>query len=238
MCHTNIVSLNNIIQLPTKLWLIFEYIEYDLRKYQEKHTPIGRSNIKLILYQILSGIQYCHSHRIIHRDIKPQNILLDKVFHVKICDFGMARAINLPVGNLTNEVVTLWYRPPELLLGQEIYSYPVDIWSIGCIFGEMLFGHPLFTGINEIHQLFEIFKIQGTPNEKTWPGVMKIKDFKDTFPKFKPAHWGDIIPGIGGFELDLLNKLLCLDPASRITANQALLHVIYIYIYILCNSYI
>ena len=120
-----------------------------------------------------------------HRDLKPQNLLIDKNGNIKLADFGLARAFGLPVKTYTHEVVTLWYRAPEILLGQKQYSTPVDIWSIGCIYAEMAQRKALFAGDSEIDQIFKIFQVQGTPNETIWPAALKLPDFKTTFPKWK-----------------------------------------------------
>lgn len=117
------------------------------------------------MYQILDGLAYCHSKRIIHRDLKPQNLLLNKNLQLKLADFGLARAFSLPVRPYTKEVrnyflilVTLWYRGPEILLGSQEYSKPVDIWSVGCIFAELCLSQPIFQGESDIDQLLKIFK--------------------------------------------------------------------------------
>ncbi len=123
------------------------------------------------LYQMLSGLHACHAHRIIHRDIKPQNILVDnRTETLKLADFGLARTYSLPLRQYTHEVVTLWYRSPEILLGSRLYNPSLDLWSIGCIYMEMLNGKPLFPGDCEIDQLHRIFMAFGTPTEAVWPG--------------------------------------------------------------------
>ena len=137
--HPNIVRLKEVVHEDHKLTLVFDYLEYDLKKYMDHiGSSLPTQTVKSFLYQMLLGIVYCHSHRIIHRDLKPQNLLIDTSGCVKLADFGLARAFSIPIHTLTHEVVTLWYRAPEILLGQKEYSLPVDIWSIGCIFAEMV----------------------------------------------------------------------------------------------------
>jgi len=159
--------------------MIFEYSDFALRKLlmMRKLTEAECLNY---LRQILSGLLMCHSNRIIHRDLKPQNILIDDRGNVKIADFGLARGFTVPFPELTHEVVTLWYRAPEILLGQASYTPSVDIWSVGCIYAEMLMGKPLFEGECEIGQLFKIFRVLGTPNESVWAGVSSLPEFKRT----------------------------------------------------------
>lgn len=136
--HPNIVSLLDLIHGEKKLHMIFEFLDYDLKKYLDQNNgPLHPNLVKSYLYQMLDGIAYCHSKRILHRDLKPQNLLIDRNGHIKLADFGLARAFGIPIKTLTHEILTLWYRAPEILLGQREYSTPVDIWSVGCIFYEM-----------------------------------------------------------------------------------------------------
>ena len=155
-----------------KLNLVFELLDYDLKKYLNEHkATITAYTIKLLIYQLINGIDYCHAHRIIHRDLKPQNLLIDKAGNLKIADFGLARAFSLPIKTLTHEIETLWYRAPEVLLGQKQYSLGVDIWAVGCIFAELIEKRPLFCGDSEIDQIFKIFQFHGTPNSATWERI-------------------------------------------------------------------
>lgn len=150
--HQNVVKLKDVIMCPTKMYLVFEYLEMDLKK---KIDTLGAGNtfniktIKYYMYQLLAGVAACHSRRIIHRDLKPQNILLGSKDELKIADFGLARAFGIPIRPYTKEVVTLWYRAPELLLGATEYSTPVDMWSVGCIFAEIVTKRALFDGDSE-----------------------------------------------------------------------------------------
>lgn len=134
--------------------------------------------VKSYMYQLLKGLEFCHSHRVLHRDLKPQNLLIDSHGCIKLADFGLARAFGIPIRAYTHEVVTLWYRAPEILMGARQYACPVDVWSVGCIFAEMITGRPLFPGDSEIDELFRIFRVLGTPTEASWPGVSQLPDYK------------------------------------------------------------
>lgn len=159
--HPNIVELKDVVCSESKLYLLFEYLEIDLRKYLEslsENEALESDIVKSFIYQIVEGVAYCHSKKIIHRDLKPQNLLLDQYGRVKIADFGLARAFSIPIRPYTKEVLTLWYRAPEILLGCVEYSTPVDMWSVGCIFAELILKKPLFQGEYDLDQLFKIFK--------------------------------------------------------------------------------
>lgn len=143
-----------------------------------KGSALPPDQVRSFLFQLLQSLVYLHSHRIFHRDLKPQNLLIDSQGKtIKLADFGLARAFGLPLKTYTNEVVTLWYRCPEILLGQPQYSLGVDIWSTGCIFSEMANYKPLFKGDSEIDQILKLFKILGTPNEKNWPEALKLPEY-------------------------------------------------------------
>ncbi|KAK8896225.1 hypothetical protein M9Y10_014120 [Tritrichomonas musculus] len=162
--HPNLVKLEDVIINSTSLTLVFEYLEYDLRFFL-RHTK-NRIQMKLLrsyAFQMLAGINCLHTHRILHRDIKPDNILLNKEGYLKICDFGLARHFDIPMRQYSANVVSQWYRAPELLLGAPIYGLPIDVWSAGCIIAEMCKGTPLFEGDSDVDQLHKIFKILGTP---------------------------------------------------------------------------
>merc|ERR1711904_558357 len=153
---------------------------------------MGPTAVRDFARQLLRGIECCHANRIIHRDLKPQNLLIDSKLRLKIADFGLARAYAVPIPKYTHEVVTIWYRAPEILLGSQLYSVPVDLWSVGCIMGEMATGAPLFAGDSEIDTIFRIFRKLGTPTEQIWPGLRELPDFKPTFPKWPHKGWTNI----------------------------------------------
>lgn len=226
--HPNIVKLYDVVYVPSdkKLSLIFEYVDYDMKKFMKSlNGPLTEEQIKNLTRQLLDGIIHCHNRRIIHRDLKPQNLLIDpKTQNLKIADFGLARAFSVPIRTLTHEIETLWYRAPEVLLGQKEYSLGVDMWAIGCIFAELNERKPLFIGDSEIDQIFKIFQFHGTPTDKQWPGVSQIPDYKPNFPKFRPVDPYNYFKSMKPDAIDLLLKLVALDPAKRISAIEALKH--------------
>lgn len=223
--HPNVVSLKDVEHDETKLYLIFEYLDHDLKKYMNAYgAPLPPMTVKSYIYQIISALAYCHSHRVLHRDLKPQNILIDRQGSVRLADFGLARAFGLPIKTYTHEVVTLWYRAPEILLGARQYSTPVDMWSVGCIFAEMAQKRPLFLGDSEIDQLFKIFRVLGTPTEESFPGVHGFPDFKPSFPKWKYSGVAQLAPNLDEAGMELLERMVCYDPSKRISAKAALSH--------------
>ena len=230
--HPNIVKLKEVIRENDELFFVFEFMEanlYEITKNRDRSFPEAR--IRNIVYQLLQGLAFMHKHGFFHRDIKPENMLV-KGDTVKIADFGLAREIRSRPP-YTDYVSTRWYRAPELLLGQRLYSTGVDVWSLGCIMGELLCKDPLFQGKTEIDQIDRIFRLLGTPNEKIWPNfinlpsVRKIKfphqpynNLRKKFPKISPN--GGVTLSDAGF--DLLNKLLAYDPGRRMTCEEALGH--------------
>lgn len=223
--HPNIVKVNGVINQPKNLTIVFEFLDKDLKKYIDRNP--GKMNSDLIRsfsFQIICGLCYCHCHRIIHRDIKPQNLLLNRSGYIKLADFGLARAFTIPLRIYTHEVVTMWYRAPEILLGSQYYSLPIDIWSAGCVIAEMFNGKPLFRGDSEIDQLYKIFNILGTPTEENFPGVEQMPNYSIMFPKWKPMDLADVIKTDDEEALDLISRMLQFDPANRISAKEAINH--------------
>ncbi|KAI0781702.1 Pkinase-domain-containing protein [Irpex lacteus] len=225
----NVVRLLDILNSDSKLYLVFEFLDVDLKRYMENANRAGRPMslglVKKFTHQLSSGLLYCHSHRILHRDLKPQNLLIDEHDNLKLADFGLARAFGIPMRTYTHEVVTLWYRAPEVLLGSRHYSTGIDMWSVGCIFAEMVMrGHPLFPGDSEIDQIFKIFRILGTPSEETWPGIKQLPDYKPSFPHWSPQDLTEHVPTLDDDGIDLLKLFLTYDTAKRISAKRALAH--------------
>ena len=160
--HDNIIRLYDVMHSQHTLTLIFEFCEWDLKGYmQSKDYQIKLEEVISFSYQLLCGLEYIHSKNIIHRDIKPQNLLINKKLELKITDFGLARSMIIPVDKMSTEVVTQWYRPPEILLGNEDYGLGVDMWSAGCVIAEMVMGEPLFPCQNNTEMLNYISQIFG-----------------------------------------------------------------------------
>jgi len=182
------------------------------------------ATIKSFMYQLLKGIAFCHEARVLHRDLKPQNLLINNRGQLKLADFGLARAFGIPVNTFSNEVVTLWYRAPDVLLGSRTYNTSIDIWSAGCIMAEMYTGRPLFPGTTNEDQVQKIFRLMGTPSERSWPGISQLPEYKNNFPVYHTQDLRLILPQVDQVGLSLLNCMLQLRPEMRISAANALQH--------------
>lgn len=216
------------------VFLVFEHCDTDLGvvldTMYERRSKLELCQVKSILYQILEGLVYLHDNWILHRDLKMSNILYNRNGQVKIADFGLTREYTSPLRPFTPKVVTLWYRAPELLLCdpnlQKIsYSTGVDMWAVGCLFGELLLGKPLFPGRNELDQIVQIFQLLGTPNDHIWKGSEEL--LKNLRISFTPQPYSLLqrkFPQLSDFGLDLLDGLLCFDPNKRYTAVKAQRH--------------
>ncbi|KAL6646155.1 hypothetical protein ACP70R_017763 [Stipagrostis hirtigluma subsp. patula] len=212
----------------TILYLVFEYMDTDLKKFirahRQNHEKIPTPTVKVLMYQLCKGVAFVHGRGVLHRDLKPHNLLMDrKTMALKIADLGLSRAFTVPLKKYTHEILTLWYRAPEVLLGATHYSTPVDMWSVGCIFAELVTNQPLFAGDSEVQQLLHIFKLLGTPNEEVWPGVSKLPNWH-VYPQWKPSKLSSVVPGLDADGLDLLEKMLQYEPAKRISAKKSMEH--------------
>lgn len=250
LSHVNIVTLHQVMLEDKAIYMVFEYAEHDLLQIIHYHStalraPIPLAVLKSLLWQLINGVAYLHANWILHRDLKPANILVTSQGVVKIGDLGLARLYSSPLQSLYNGdkvVVTIWYRAPELLLGARHYTTAIDMWSVGCIWGELLALRPMFKGEEakmdpktkaapfQTDQLKRIVEVLGTPNKDRWPAIESMPDYKgwwphlrlDNYPKTLSRWYATRNKGDDGYEL--FNSLLQYDPEQRLTANQALEH--------------
>lgn len=224
--HPNVVRLLDLFTEEKKLCIVFERMEKDLRSVlSTRQTPIVGRKLKHMMYQLLSALHACHSRRVVHRDIKPGNILVSADEQtVKLADFGMGRAFGLALQSYTYRIATLYYRAPEVLLGDRYYLPSVDMWSMGCVMAELALRRALFRGEGEYSQLITIFGIMGTPSERVWPGVSRLPHYNAEFPSWVPTSLEKYIPTLDPEGIALLKAMLRYDPQRRITALQAMQH--------------
>ncbi|XP_073056367.1 probable serine/threonine-protein kinase At1g54610 [Primulina eburnea] len=224
--HPNVIKLEGLVisRMSCSLYLVFEYMEHDLTGLAAvQSVKFAEPQVKCFMKQLLSGLEHCHSKGVLHRDIKCSNLLIDNEGNLKIADFGLASFFDPERKKaMTSRVVTLWYRPPELLLGANYYGVGVDLWSAGCILAELLAGKPILRGRTEVEQLHKIFKLCGSPSDDYWK--------KSRLPNatlYKPQHpykrciaenYKDFLPS----SLALVQTLLEIDPDERGTATEAL----------------
>mmetsp|Transcript_99466 Transcript_99466/g.281729 ORF Transcript_99466/g.281729 Transcript_99466/m.281729 type:complete len:314 (+) Transcript_99466:98-1039(+) len=232
LVHPNIVQLLGVYSTGLSGYqLVFEYIDTDLHKVLKAHRRanelVPMEQVARYSQELLNGIHACHVHLILHRDLKPQNILIGRDGCLKICDFGLARIFSLPLKPYTHDVVTLWYRAPEIMLGARQYGPDVDMWSAGCIIAEIATCFPVFPGDSEIGTVFKQLKLLGHPTEETWPGFSQLEHWKRTFPKCQPTNLRPILdmrPEVGELGMDLIGRLLSWNPRGRPTSRRAKSH--------------
>ncbi|KAH7921798.1 Pkinase-domain-containing protein [Leucogyrophana mollusca] len=228
--HENVVRIREVVvgDTLTQVFVVMDFIEHDLKSLLTvMPSPFLQSEIKTLMLQLLSAVAHCHSNWILHRDLKTSNLLMNNRGTIKVADFGLARRYGDPigVGGMTQLVVTLWYRAPEILLGATTYSTAVDMWSVGCIFAELLLKEPLFQAKGEIELLSMIFKLLGPPSTSLWPDYSTLPLSKTiTLPSPQPPQFRQRFHYMTTAGIDLLMSMLTYDPEQRISAEEALQH--------------
>ncbi|CAI9103825.1 OLC1v1002396C1 [Oldenlandia corymbosa var. corymbosa] len=207
----------------TVLFLVFEFLPTHLKTFMGRfQRNIPPEKIKSLMYLLCKGVAFCHGHGVLHRNLKPANLWVDQnAEKLKIADFGLARASR---NNNMRDELTLWYRAPEVLLGSKLNSRAMDLWSVGCIFAELVNKEVLFRGQNKLSQLHQIFRILGTPNESVWPGVSSLPDWQKKFHQWEVQPLKSVVPNLDEDGLDLLNEMLKYQPSKRISAKDAMKH--------------
>ncbi|XP_049765676.1 cyclin-dependent kinase 7 isoform X1 [Schistocerca cancellata] len=220
--HPNIIDLMDVFGHRSNVSLVFDFMDTDLEIVIRDNTIVMTpANIKAYMLMTLQGLEHLHLHWILHRDLKPNNLLVNSKGVLKIGDFGLAKFFGSPNRMYTHQVVTRWYRCPELLFGARMYGTGVDMWAVGCIFAELLLRVPFLPGDSDLDQLTRIFQVLGSPNEENWTGVTALPDYIQ-FKTFPGTPLRDIFTAAGDDLLDLLQSLLSLDPCKRCTSSEAL----------------
>jgi cyclin-dependent kinase len=231
LSHPNVVELKGILDLGHfDFHLVYEHVESDLHVLlrslrKDNQKLMAMDQVRSFSLDLFKGVHACHCRNLLHRDLKPQNLQITSGGVLKIADFGLARAVSPPLGAYTREVVTLWYRSPELLLGAEKYGFEIDTWSAGCIVAEMAIGHALFPGDSEIATLFKIFELLGTPTEQACSGLAFMADNFPSWPATGLQKLAAARPELEDVKgMEFLRKLLCYGPDVRMTARRAKEH--------------
>ncbi|XP_013183676.1 cyclin-dependent kinase 7 [Amyelois transitella] len=220
--HINLIGLLDVFGQKSNVSLVFDFMDTDLEIIvKDNNIVLTPANVKAYMIMTLKGLEYLHQNWILHRDLKPNNLLINREGILKIGDFGLAKAFGSPTRINTHQVVTRWYRSPELLFGARQYGTGVDMWAIGCILAELLLRVPFLPGESDLDQLTRIFQVFGTPTEEIWPGMKSLTDYVQ-FKQFPPQQLRHIFTAASDDLLQLLDSLLSLYPPKRCDCTQAL----------------
>uniref|UniRef100_H2TM74 Cyclin-dependent kinase 7 n=1 Tax=Takifugu rubripes TaxID=31033 RepID=H2TM74_TAKRU len=227
--HPNIIGVGTLWNCwmpldtnPTSAWCLISWKQtWRFVVIKDTSLVLTPANIKAYILMTLQGLEYMHQHWVLHRDLKPNNLLLDGNGILKLADFGLAKAFGSPNRVYTHQVVTRWYRSPELLFGARMYGVGVDMWAVGCILAELLLRLPFLAGDSDLDQLTKIFEALGTATEESWPGVSSLPDYV-SFKIFPGTPLEHIFSAAGDDLLELLQGLFTFNPLMRTTATQAL----------------
>ncbi|KAI8904310.1 kinase-like domain-containing protein [Gorgonomyces haynaldii] len=232
--HENITSIFNMDLVDpdnyNEIFVVQELMEADLHQIIRSEQPLTDAHYQYFIYQTLRGLKYIHSANVLHRDLKPGNLLVNADCELKICDFGLARGYSatpdVSSGFMTEYVATRWYRAPEIMLSFRSYSKAIDLWSVGCILAELLLKKPLFKGKDYVDQLNQILQVCGTPDDETLEriGSPRAQMYIKSLPRFPKIPMARVCPGATGKAIDFLEKVLDFDPDRRMTCEQALEH--------------
>jgi mitogen-activated protein kinase 1/3 len=229
--HENVIALKDVMMPIFRasfkdVYLVYELMDSDLHHIIKSSQHLSNDHCKYFLFQLLRGLKYLHSANILHRDLKPGNLLVNANCELKICDFGLARTGRDNGQFMTEYVVTRWYRAPELLLCSDNYGTSIDVWSVGCIFAEILGRKPIFPGTECLNQLKLIIDVLGSQNEADLNFIdnQKARKFIRSLPFSRGTRFSVLYPQADPLALDLLQRMLVFDPSKRITVTEALHH--------------
>lgn len=226
--HANIIGLRDVVHHDKKLVIALEYVQWNLRQFADQFE-LRASSIRNIMRQLFDAISYCHDNNVVHRDLKPHNILIGQDEQIKLADFGLSRELGIYVRTCTSEVVTLWYRSPDVLCGNQHYGKSVDVWSLGCILAELASPEiqPPFSGSDPADTLRKIFELLGSPTPDNWEQAESFENYAKLtagLKHYEPESLEDKYPKLNASGLELLLQCWIYDHTRRITAEDAMKH--------------
>jgi len=226
--HENVIGLRDVFASKSNVFLVFDFMESNMEVLiKDRDIILSPSDIKSYMKMLLQGVEALHNAWVLHRDLKPNNLLIGSDGVLKLADFGFARMFGSPNPRYTHQIVTRWYRAPELLFGAKSYGTAIDIWAVGCIFAELMLRTPYFAGDSDIDQLSKIFAALGTPTEEIWPGMTSLPDYIP-YNYCPPTPFKQLFTAATDDAIDLLSAMLRYSPSSRLTATEALKHPYFI----------